>query len=204
MDAQLIKVPTGRSVSTQHGGLIVSVIRSNATVVHCVVGRVGFPGVKRELNVGYAVLFETPDEGLFEIRLMHINYGAHDSGEFLITRLTPQRGIAAGFIEQDGSNTLFSEEEVKRIATSIAEVVEAVSARSDLTAEQLDFVVRKLDEMSEAANRLGRRDWTNLAIGMLTNVIVSATLGSDASKFLFHAMSTSLAWLFREGVKLLA
>ena len=199
-----IKVQEKRSVRTNLGGLIVSVIDVDSREVQCVVGRVGFPSVERTLKVGGAVLFETPDEGLFEVRLMHINYyGSPESAEFLVSRVTPQRGIAAGFTEHDASNMPFDDKEVKRIAASLREVGDGVRARSDVRPEQMDFVIRKLDEMSDAATRLGRRDWANLAVGTLANVIVTAALNSDAGKFLFQAMATSLAWLFREGAKFL-
>ncbi|MFZ5772237.1 MAG: hypothetical protein ACOY4W_12465 [Thermodesulfobacteriota bacterium] len=199
-----IKVEEKRSVKTNLGGLIVSVIDIYSHEVQCVVGRVGFPSVERTLKVGWTILFETPDEGLLEVRLMHINYyGSPNSAVFLLSRVTPQRGLAAGFTEQDASNMPFDEKEIMRISVSLGEIGDGVRARSDVSPEQMDFIIRKLDELSDAATRLGRRDWVNLAVGTIANVIVTAALNSDAGKFLFQAMSTSLAWLFREGTKFL-
>ena len=116
--------------------------------------------------------------------------------DVLVSQVSPQQGIRAGFAESDAGNAPFATPEIARISQGLQEVREAMVQRRDLNAEQVDLISRKLDEMQEAAERLGRRDWINLAIGTLTTTIVSAALGPDAGRGLFQALGSALAWLF--------
>jgi hypothetical protein len=176
--------------------------------VEFVVGHIGLPSLTRALSVGGAVLFETPEDGLFEIRIMSITQrvsGATWShcATFGISRLLPGRGLTAGVPNESTANHPFTSSEVARIRKSLEPVHDAVRQREDLTPEQVDYVSRKLDEIVDAANRVGRRDWVNLAVGTLTNLVVGAAVGSDAAKFLFHSVGQALEWLLRGTLKLL-
>ena len=73
----------------------------------------------------------------------------------------------------------------------------------DITPEQADYISRKLDELADAANRLGRKDWINFAMGMLANIVISAALEPDGAKFLFKTAGHALEWLFGGSIKLL-
>ena len=79
----------------------------------------------------------------------------------------------------------------------------SVGDREDLMPEQVDYISRKLDDIAEAANRVGRKDWINLAIGTLTNLVVSGAVGSDAAKFLFEILGQALRWMLGGNLKLL-
>jgi hypothetical protein len=54
------------------GGLIVTAaeIDYKEGKVRLVVGRPGFPNVTRTLEAGGAILFETPDDGVIEVRVL--------------------------------------------------------------------------------------------------------------------------------------
>jgi hypothetical protein len=145
----------------------------------------------------------------FEIRVLSINGSSPAAGktrefaQFQISRIAPGVGIRAGFVEYDESNRPFQADEIKRITTSLNTVREAAHTRTDITPAQLDLLDRKLDEMSAGANRLGKRDWINLAVGTLTNIAISASLNSDFTRFLFQSAGAALQWLFGATVKLL-
>ena len=177
-----------------------------------VVGRIGFPNLERSLQVGGAVLYETPDDGLIELRVTRIALGVVGSltggdvvhqATVLISQVSPHGGLVAGFTEEGATNAPFTPQEFERLRRSLQQVREAVAQRTDLTSAQLDFVARKLDEMAEAAERLGRMDWMNLAIGTLTNVVVTAALNSEAARYLFQVVGSALSWLFTGTLKLL-
>jgi hypothetical protein len=182
------------------GRLIVSVRESDNDAALLILGRPGFPNVERRLRVGDVALFETPDQGLLEVRLMSSHSGA---ARVLVTRISPRRGIAAGFTDIDPANAPFEPDELARIRESLDQVRQSVQRGGDLRPEQFDYLSRKLDEMSEAAERLGRKDWMNLAIGTLTGVVISAALDTPAAKLLFQAADSALSWLFAGTLKLL-
>jgi len=80
---------------------------------------------------------------------------------------------------------------------------EAVAGREDLRPEQVDYINRKLDDLVDATSRVGRKDWVNLVVGTLTNIIISAAIGSEAGKFLFRTVGNALGWAVGEALKLL-
>jgi hypothetical protein len=188
------------STQSKVGGIIVSAATTSSLEAKLVIGRPGFPNLESMLRVGGAVLFETLD-GLFEIRVMSTN---SSYVRLLITHLSPRPGIAAGLIDTDQSNALFSAEELRRIASSLDQIRLTMSSRSDVTPEQLEFISRKLDEMRSASERLGRKDWLSLAIGTLTSIIVTAALETTTARALLEAASAGLSWLLGSGIRLLS
>ena len=198
-----LTIPKQGSVRTELGKLIISAADFDGrTRVALVVGRVGFPNVTKALQAGGAVLFETPDDGLIEVRVLGIDYSA-DEIEVLVSLVLPRQGMRGGFVESDANNAPFSPAEVQRIRKSLDTVKVSARERGGLSPEQVDFISRKLDEMQEASERFGRRDWINLAVGTITNVIVTAALGPDAGKFLLQTVGSALSWLVGAPLKLI-
>jgi hypothetical protein len=199
MNQERLIIQERNSKLAEESSLVISAIETYGDHAKIVIGRPGLPNVECDLRAGGAVLFETP-EGLFEVRVLSTTGTAV---EVLLTRITPTPGITAGFVDQDQSNTPFSLEERHRIAASIDSIRTEIGRRTDISPQQLEFVSKKLDEMREASERLGRKDWMNLALGTLTSVVVTAALASPAAKAIFAAAGTALSWLFGTGLKLL-
>ena len=196
MISEHVRVLPGDSTITDLGGLVLAgrkIVNGSATLI---IGRPGMPNLPRDFDLGGAVLFETPD-GTLEIRALKLAAG---QAEFLITQISPKPGIAGGFVEQEPSNTAFSEEELTRISESLNKIHLQLEERDDITSEQMDLISRKLAEMQEAATRLGRRDWMNLAVGTLTTAAVSAALSPEVSRALFRAADVALSWMFSGAV----
>lgn len=196
MRTERIHVPPGDSVITDLGTLVVSgrkVAYGSATLT---VGRPGMPNLTTTLGLGEAVLFETP-EGTLEIRVLKSTPGFAD---VLITQLSPRPGLAGGFVDQTSENQAFSEQELKQISESIDRIRLQLQERGDVTSEQMDLISRKLGEMEQAASRMGRRDWMNLAVGTLTTAAVSAALTPEVTKALFRAADIALSWMFSGAV----
>ena len=106
--------------------------------------------------------------------------------------------------QENTTNKHFTPSEVLRIGKGFAAVSDAVRKREDITPEKIDYITRKLDEIVEAANRVGRKDWVNLAIGTLTNDVIGAAVGPNATKFLFQTVSQALEWILGGHLKLLS
>lgn len=101
------------------------------------------------------------------------------------------------------SNTPFTSQERKRIAQSIQQIRIEISTHSDIAAEKLDFISRKLADIESASDRLGRKDWINLTLGTLTSIVVSIGLEPSTAKVLFSVAGKALSWLFDSGLKIL-
>jgi hypothetical protein len=184
---------------TEKSRLIISVEGAFVDHAEIVIGRPGLPNAEADLRVGGALLFETP-EGLFEVRILSINLS---NVVVLVTHVAPIPGISAGFVDQDQTNAPFSPDELRQIAVSVDRIRVEIGQRTDISPQQLAFISKKLDEMQAASERLGRKDWINLAVGTLTSVVVTAALAPPVAKALFAVAGTALSWLFGTGMKLL-
>ena len=199
MVQERLVIPEHDSAHSEQTGLIVSAVQTFSDRAEIVVGRPGLPNMEATLGLGGAVLFETPD-GLFEVRVLSTS-GVQV--QVLVTQISPRPGIAAGYVDQAGDNAPFLPEELERIATSIDQIRSAMRTRADLSSEQLRYLSDRLEEMRQASERLGRKDWVNLAVGTLTSIVVSAAFDPAAARTLLQAAGTALSWVFGGGLKLL-
>jgi hypothetical protein len=165
-----------------------------------VIGYPGQPNVKQKLTVGDAVLYETTDGGILEVRATALH---GTSAEFTVTEVAPRFGLGAGIVGDDPTNLPFTEAERERIAESIKEVKAELAASGRHTAEQLSLINRKLDEIAAASERLGRKDWLNYVAGSLTGLCISAAFAPDVTKSLFQAVNSAFSWLFNNAPALL-
>src|SRR6266545_6398620 len=147
MEMETLTVDEAGSTLAEQGLLILSVTSIDdrrPRTVELVVGRVGFPSLSRTLKAGGAVLFETPDYGVFEIRLLRIYIGYQTPGSlpntatFSISPLTRRPGPMAGLENENSDNHPFTASEVARIRESIEGVKDSVGQRDDVTPEQVD------------------------------------------------------------------
>jgi len=200
MRQERIVVMEHSSAQAELGGLIISAHRTLSSQVELVIGRPGLPNIEKTLGTGGAVLFETPDDGLFEVRVLSTSLA---QAGLLVSHVSPRPGIAGGLVDQDATNSPFTPTELARIADSLHRTRLSLSERRDITPEQMDLISRKLDEMQAASERLGRKDWMNLAVGTLTSIIVTAALDRGVAKALLQAAGTALSWLFGTPLQLL-
>ncbi|MEK6300985.1 MAG: hypothetical protein AABO41_09715 [Acidobacteriota bacterium] len=211
METEELTINEHCSSSPSNRPLILSVTTIDSDkprTVEFVVGQIGLPSLTRTLRVGGAVLFETSEDGLFEIRILSITKRMSggvwcDCATFGVSQLLARHAPTGGVPNESTANHPFTSSEVERIRTSLEPVHDAIRQRGDITPEQVDYISRKLDEIVDAASRVGRKDWVNIAIGTLTNVVVGAAVGSDAAKFLFQTMGQALSWLLGQTLKLL-
>ena len=173
--------------------VIVSVRITYGSKSEIVVGYPGLPNVNEELQIGDAILYETPNDGVFEFRALSMN---GQQIELLISQVSPRLGIIGGFVDDDPNNTPFTSEELHKISESIKQLHDEITKTQKFSPEQLDLIDRKFIEIQDASQRLGRKDWINYVAGMLTTVCVSAAFSPDASKALFKAVNTAFRWLF--------
>lgn len=184
------------------GGLIISLRNAYTSWINLSVGRPGLPNVESKLKVGDAILFETPDEGVFEVRLLNILI-SQNKATLLVTHVSPTPGLTAAFVGSDPGNAPFTSEEKSKIIECLADVKEKLLESNLFTNEQADLVSRKLDEMTDASDRMGKKDFMNWVIGTLTSLTVTASLSPEARKIMFTSIGESLSWLFRNALQLL-
>lgn len=198
-----ISVRERNSVQTDIAHLIVSVRYINLQNNCCeiTVGCPGLPNAVQTMYTGDAVLFETPSDGIIEVRMMSHNAVAAD---FLVSQVSPRLGISGGAVSDDPNNAPFSEKELDKIVGSINRLKSEFADSSTYTPEQLGLINRKLDEILNASTRLGRKDWINYVAGSLTGLCISAAFSPDTTKTFFKSVNDVFSWLFNNALQLLS
>lgn len=172
-------------------------------VASITVGRPGVPNFETQLRISEAVYYETPDEGIIEVRLMGYEHELVDGAGIMLTQIGPGKGMMAGFSDQDPENSAFSDGEIERIRGSVSRVQERLNELGGLSSEQVEILTRKLDDIAEASTRMGRKDWKALAVGSLTSVIVNSAIETEQAKQFFEIVSSALSWLYETGIQLI-
>jgi hypothetical protein len=93
------------------------------------------------------------------------------------------------------SNDPFSIEEGRQVKSSLDEIQAYMEATYQLTSTQSMELAQRLSYLGEAAYRMGRKDWLNLALGVLINVAVASAFAPEAAKGLIQFASGVFHWL---------
>jgi hypothetical protein len=165
-----------------------------------IVGYPGLPNAQKKITLGSVFLFESPNDGLMEIRLLSSYAG---NVEILVSTISPNLGVMGGYVEQNQENTKFSEHEIQHIYESLEFVKSELAANKELKEEQYEYLSKKIDEIGNASKRLGKRDWINYVIGVLSSATVSMSLPPEVTKNIFSYFNSSFSWLFESIVKLI-
>lgn len=193
VESEEVTIYQGKSHRSTSSSLILSARNLRNGFVNIVVGRAGMPNLVKEIEVGDAIIYETPDSGVLEVRNMYANTAYVD---LLITQVSPRLGIAAGFISQDESNRKFQQSEIDKIAFCIKEIQDDVRHKLGLQSEQIDLLNRKLDEVISGSQRFGRKDWINFTSGTITGAIMNATIDVNTATDLLSIINDRFSWLF--------
>jgi len=93
-------------------------------------------------------------------------------------------------------NTPFSESELAHIRTQLKSLEQFLFQQAELSGSHRAIVIQRLNYIGEAASRVGRIDWLNLALGVLTNVIVAVALNPQAARELLRLFAVGVHALF--------
>jgi len=192
-----VAVRKNTSTKVAIANLILSVRDTHGSHCEIVVGCPGLPNVVKDAKVGDAVLFETPDDGTYEVRALSMDYV---KVELLVTQVSPRLGIGAGFADDDPNNSPFTPTEISKIAESVSKAKLDLNQRNNIAPEQLELISRKLDQIQAASERLGRKDWINYVAGTLTSMIVSAAFSPEVSKAIFQSVNSAFVWIFNNAL----
>jgi hypothetical protein len=99
-------------------------------------------------------------------------------------------------------NSPFSAEERKRLLKDVHEIKQFVIKTAKLTEGELSYVTDRLDYLVEASGRMGRKDWINVAVGTLINVVTAVALTPAGTRELFHFAGQIFRWIFESSLQL--
>lgn len=106
------------------------------------------------------------------------------------------REFIADVHSEDSGNAPFTQDEQDQIVAQLQAIKKFVAGKFELTSEQMAQVEEKLDEVSEASKRMGRKDWRIYFLGTVTELIITATLPSGIGEHIFTMVVQGLIHLF--------
>lgn len=81
--------------------------------------------------------------------------------------------------------SFFTEEEKDQIKFALHKFVALISEEFKPSQSESDFIIKRIDYLSEALHRLNRTDWKGLAISTLIGISMALTLDTNQGKVLF-------------------
>ena len=198
--SQTLTIPSGSSKIAHNHGLVITVKDWDSASAKIVYGAPGAINASKRFELGDAELYETPANGIVEVRLMSIKGG---QVELLLTKVSPRLGFATAIDATDEQNKPFTAEEVLRIQADLDKIKISLSAGGNFSPEQQQFLSSKFSEIAAASERMGRKDWIMYVSGTLTSVITSAAFDPAAARALVSAFNTNLDWVFQNVLRLI-
>ena len=92
-------------------------------------------------------------------------------------------------------NLQFLPDEITRIRISVEGIYEHLIQTQQLNEAQNKYVKQRLDYLVDSSNRMGKKDWLNLGLGVLVSIILYLSLPPDAAGELMRIAGTLLNWL---------
>lgn len=101
--------------------------------------------------------------------------------------------VAGANMSPETANNPFSVPEARQISKALEEIRELLLAQVKGSIEHARLVDREIKALRDASERMGRKDWFNLAIGTLINIATAVALSAEATKQVFHILKASLS-----------
>jgi hypothetical protein len=117
--------------------------------------------------------------------------------------LKQERALIDTAASQNDGNTQFSQEERIQISGAINELKVHIFETQHLLAEHRDFVEVRLNYLEGAADRQGKTDWLQTAIGVLFTIVMILPQPQQAARELFRHFGALLSGIFGGGTPLL-
>lgn len=116
--------------------------------------------------------------------------------------IAQERKLAEVAVSGTLGNEKFSPEEQRYISQQLNEIKAFLLTTNRLQLEAARIVEDRFDYLEGASQRLGRKDWLNLTIGVLFSIIIAVALPPDAAKELLRMAGVAFQSLFHAVLRL--
>jgi hypothetical protein len=110
----------------------------------------------------------------------------------LWSTIADEKAIVLAAADDKIENELFSSNEQKIISSQLSEIKAYLIQTQDLNEQQAEQVNRRLDYLAEASTRMGRKDWFNLALGVITGIAIQLFFQPNIIHDLFQVIGNLL------------
>jgi hypothetical protein len=94
------------------------------------------------------------------------------------------------------NNKTFSRNEKKLISAKLEELRNAVIQSQSLDQDRAAFVEKQFQYLREASDRLGRKDWINVAITTFISIATSVLVDDEKRRWFIQAASEMFRWIW--------
>jgi hypothetical protein len=110
--------------------------------------------------------------------------------------ITADRSLVVALSYAEDDNSSFSQIEQQNIAVQLAEIKSLIIASTQLGQEKIGLVEGRLAYLQDSSQRLGRKDWRILTLGVVVTIILQLTLSPENARELWGLISILLVRLF--------
>lgn len=93
-------------------------------------------------------------------------------------------------------NTPFTVDEQNEVASQLQALAEHVRRTYSLSAAQMQALDGRLDYLTNAAGRIGRKDWVNVCAAAILGYVLTASLPPEAAHYMFLRLMRAIGHLF--------
>jgi hypothetical protein len=117
----------------------------------------------------------------------------------LWAQLQHEAELLAGISDDAVDNTALTLAEQEEIATQLRGLRDYVGQTHSLSEVQMRLLDERLDYLTAAAGRVGRKDWLLMAVGMVLSYAAAAALPPDTALDIFRTLVTSIGHILVQG-----
>jgi len=100
-------------------------------------------------------------------------------------------------------NSQFTIEEKEYIIHQLGEIKQHLIAHHQLQLQQAEAIEHGFQNIVDAMNRFGKKDWVNYAVGFLLNFAVATIFSPQAANDMLHSFMKAVSPLFDAAMKLI-
>jgi len=123
------------------------------------------------------------------------NVKRETSAPDLWAAIAQERQLVSDASRATDGNAPFIPAEQQRIRAGIEELRTYILTTQSLAADHAAFVTRRLNYLADASERLGRKDWINMAVGVITTIVLNAMFAPDTARELLRIAGSVFGWV---------
>lgn len=114
-----------------------------------------------------------------------------------------ERALTTAAAKEGESNAPFTTDERRLVSVGLLEIKQYLLVVYPSSQQERAAIETRLAYLEQASERLGKKDWLNLAVGVLANIVVTLAMDADKARELFRLAGQALDWLLGAGQNLL-
>ncbi len=152
------------------------------------------------LSPGSGAIIETSIPGSWDLQMEYVrswltNLKREITAPDLWESLSTESSLSAAASDSLDANAPFTSEERKNVQSSLAEIRSLIISSQEMTDEAIAGIDRKMTYLLESAERLGRKDWLNVAFSVVVNIITAAAMPPEAARNILNVAGVVLGWV---------